>query len=377
MKEAPPNNNYSVRPRIIPWGNPGLVGSEQEYVRQALESTWFSEGDFNKQFEGMFAKLVGTKNAVSAANGTAALHLAMLALGLGPGHEVIVPGYTFAASGNAVLHAGATPIFCDVDPNNWLIDLESAGRCVSRRTKAIVVVHLHGNIPDMRAIADFAASHNIAIVDDAAQAAGSTFEKKAAGTFGEVGCFSFQATKLITTGEGGMVVTNNSALADRVRLFKNHGMAPGRKYWHTVIGYNYRLTNLQAAIGCAQLEMIDQLIAALRERYDRYRAALRQLPHTCFQQVDDRVMQVPFGFPIRITQGVFRENRDVILASLAADGIETRPGWTPFSVMPPYVSNPLPNAELVSSEMLILPLYPRLTPEEIDFIADRLLVWTS
>ncbi|MCK5580715.1 MAG: DegT/DnrJ/EryC1/StrS family aminotransferase [Candidatus Omnitrophica bacterium] len=244
---------------IIPCGKPSFWGNEKAYLMDAFDSTWISRGKYIEQFEGQLVQELDAGFGAVASSGTAALQLALLALGAGPGDEVIVPGYSFAAPVNMVIAVGATPVYADVNPETWCLDASRVARCVTDKTKAILAIHIYGNMCDMDALKKVAQEHNLYLVEDAAEALFSKYAGKYSGTWGDVGCFSFQATKTLTMGEGGFVVTQNKELYDKMFRMRNHGMDPDKHYWHKDTGFNFRLTNLQAAIGCAQLEKVDEI----------------------------------------------------------------------------------------------------------------------
>ena len=260
---------------MIPWYKPHFWGNEQKYVSEAINSTWISGGSYVDRLESTMAGTLDVDNVITTSNGTT-LMLAFLALGIGPGDEVIVPGFCFVAPVNMVLAVGATPIFADIEPDTWLLSPQSVKQKIGRKTKAIVAVHTYGNICDMRALVGIAAENNLYLVEDVAEAAFSELAGKQAGTFGEFGTFSFQATKTITTGEGGAVSTGSDYLGARARVIRNHGMSTDRRYWHEVVGHNFRLGNLQAALGCAQLENLGEIIEN-KGAYKRYLNNLRDV----------------------------------------------------------------------------------------------------
>ena len=242
----------------FPISNIDLNGNELLYVTEAIKSTWISSsGKFITQFESMFAEFCSTNHAVATSNGTTALHLAIESLNIGSGDEVIVPSLTFAATANAILHSGATPVFVDSLNYHWNIDPEKISGAITPKTKAILAVHLYGHPCDMTQIMKIAKKYNLFVIEDCAEATGATINGEKVGSIGDIGCFSFFGNKIITTGEGGMCITNNADLNERMRLLRDHGMDKSKKYWHTEIGYNYRMTNLNAAIGVAQMEQID------------------------------------------------------------------------------------------------------------------------
>src|SRR6185503_11850661 len=248
----------------IPWAKPDFWGKEQEYLVQALSSTWISGGAFVERFERDFAAYVGARYALTSSNGTTALHMAYLGLGVGPGDEVVIPGFCFLAGANVAIHMGAKPVFCEVDPRTWCATAEAIERVLTPRTKVIVPVHTYGNVCRMDEINALAKSRGVAVIEDAAESFASTYRGTQAGMMSDIGSFSFQATKTITTGEGGMVVTEREDLQKTMALYRSHGMLRKRFYWHEVPGHNFRLTNLHAAIGCAQLERLDRIIVERR-----------------------------------------------------------------------------------------------------------------
>jgi len=265
-------------PTFIPVYQPSLTGNEKKYVNECIDSTWISsKGKFLGLFEDSFKSYTGVKYATPVANGTVAIHLALIALGIGPEDEVIVPTLTYIASVNPIVQVGARPIFVDSERASWQIDPEDVKRKITPRTRAIIVVHLYGQPANMDAIMEIAHEYNLFVVEDCAEAFGSRIRDQHVGTFGDIGTFSFFGNKTVTTGEGGMVVTNDATLYDRSVHFKGQGLAKHRTYWHDVIGYNYRMTNICAAIGLAQMERADELLQkkiALARRYDELLAHL-------------------------------------------------------------------------------------------------------
>ena len=237
----------------IPIYQPSLSGNERRYILECLDSTWISsKGKFIGEFERGFAGFVGVRHSATVSNGTVALHLALVALGIGPGDEVIVPTLTYIASVNAITYTGATPVFVDSLEDTWQMDPDDVRRKISPKTRAIMAVHLYGHPCDMDALQSIAREHSVYLVEDCAEAIGTLYRGKHVGTFGDVGTFSFFGNKTITTGEGGMVVTNDETLHERAVHFRGQGLAAHRQYWHDVIGYNYRMTNICAALGVAR-----------------------------------------------------------------------------------------------------------------------------
>jgi perosamine synthetase len=255
----------------FPIAQPIFEGNELKYLTDSLLSTWISStGEYIDRFENDFSSYINTNYGVATSNGTTALHLALLALDIKEGDEVIVPDLTFAATINSVLYSRATPVIVDVEMDSWCIDPKEIKKAISPRTKAIIPVHLYGQACDMKSIMEIAKENNLYVIEDCAEAHGAEFEGQKVGSFGDISCFSFFGNKIITTGEGGMCLTNSSELNKKMRQFRDHGMNTMKKYWHDVVGYNYRMTNMQAAIGCAQFEKISSIIQSRKEIEDKY-----------------------------------------------------------------------------------------------------------
>ena len=271
----------------FPIVSPNLKGNELKYLIDAFLSTWISSrGEYIGRFESGFSLFCECAYGVATSNGTTALHLALMACGVGHGDEVIVPDLTFAASVNAVLHAGATPVIVDVEEDSWCIDPDEIKKAITKKTKAIMPVHLYGQPCDMNEIMNIANERDLRVIEDCAEAHGALFNGKKVGSFGDVGCFSFFGNKIITTGEGGMCVTNSEKIHERMQVLRDHGMSRDKKYWHDIIGYNYRMTNLQAAIGVAQLERIDEILLSRKNVEREYRLHLNGIDGLEFQRND-------------------------------------------------------------------------------------------
>ena len=317
----------------IPLYKPSLDGNEKKYVNECLDSTWISsKGKFIPEFEARFCRFTGSQYAASVCNGTVALHVALLALGIGAGDEVIVPTLTYIASVNSIAYTGARPVFVDSLKSSWQMDPEDVRRKISPRTRAIMVVHLYGFPCDMDRLVSLAAEHDLLIIEDCAEAIGSLYRGRHVGSFGNIATYSFYGNKTITTGEGGMVVTNDETLHDRVVHLKGQGLAKNRHYWHNMTGYNYRMTNICAAIGLAQLERADELLAMKREIAEWYAAELKNDPVTFHQELD-RVRHSYWMCSILVDKP---ELRDLLRETLAQEGIETRPLFFPVHTMPMY-----------------------------------------
>lgn len=351
----------------VPVYQPSLSGREKEYVNDCLDSSWISsKGAYIQRFEAAFAKRVGVGHAASVCNGTVAIHLALVALGIGPGDEVIVPTLTYIASVNAIKYTGATPIFVDSCKDTWQIDPKDVRAKITPKTRAVMAVHLYGHPCDMDELLAISAEHDLFLVEDCAEALGTLYKGKHVGSFGHISTFSFFGNKTITTGEGGMVVTNDTTLNDRVVHFKGQGLAAHRQYWHDVVGYNYRMTNICAAIGLAQLEQMDGFLAKKRILAERYKAGLQGLPlsvHGEFGEVYHSYWMVSI-----LLEDASR--RDALKEFLAAKGIETRPLFYPVHTMPMYCERfqRHPVAEYLGWRGMNLPSWPDLPLETVDEI---------
>jgi perosamine synthetase len=347
---------------------PHFTGKERDYVLDCVDSTWISsKGKYIGEFERQFAAFLGVPHALSVSNGTVALHVALAALGIGPGDEVLVPTLTYVASANAVTYAGAQVVFVDSEPDYWQIDVEDARRKITPRTKAIMPVHLYGQACDMGALMALARQHGLLVIEDCAEAIGTRVGGQLVGTFGDVGSFSFFGNKTITTGEGGMVVTRDPAIADRIARLKGQGLARDREYWHDLVGYNYRMTNICAAIGVAQMEQIDQVIERKRALAGLYGEALRGLPLQLHRE-QQGTTHTHWMVTILIDEA---GQRDGLRRHLADDGIETRPMFYPVHQMPIYqrAGETHPVADRLATRGINLPSYPDLTDDDVHTIA--------
>lgn len=356
----------------IPWARPYFWGREQEFVADALNSSWISSGPYVGRFEKEFADYHGARFCITTSSGTSALHLALLAIGVGPGDEVVVPGFTFIAPVNMIIAVGAKPAYADIDPDTWCVDTACVERNISAKTKAIMAVHPYGNVCDMAALRRLADRRELYLVEDSAEALFSRYRGKLAGTFGDIGCFSFQATKAITTGEGGCVITSNKELSSRMRLIRDHGMSGPRKYWHDILGYNFRLTNIQAALGCAQFKNASKIISAKRKIYSLYLRHLKNEEGIRLQFIKPKVEPVFWCVAVEIDPAVFGVSRDSLMRRLLLSGIETRPGFYPASLMPFYRAPALPVSEHISARAISLPSFLALTEPQIRYVCSRL-----
>ena len=355
---------------MIPVYQPDLSGNERAYVLDCLDTTWISSrGAYIERFEEATRDFIGTRHAVSVGNGTVALHLAFHCLGIGPGDEVIVPSFTYIASVNTIVQTGAAPVFCESRPGDWLIDVEDVARRITPRTKAIVPVHLYGAACDMPALRALADQHGIALVEDCAEALGTTLDGRHVGTWSEAATFSFFGNKTVTTGEGGLVISGDDAVAFRLRQVRNQGQSVTRRYWHEVIGFNYRMTNIQAAIGLAQMERVRPILARKAAVAAGYRARLGNSGVT-FQRPMPGVVGSEWLVSLLLPPGTDRER---VMAAMAERGVETRPVFYAAHHMPMYRSDErFPVAEDIAARGMSLPSYPTLTEDDMDRVAAAL-----
>jgi len=362
--------------KFIPVAAPSLVGNEKKYVLDCLESTWISSiGKYVDRFEEAFAEFCGVKYAISCSNGTVALHLALLALGVGPGDEVIVPTLTFVATANAVTYCGARPVFVDSEPETWNLNPELLEEKITPRTKGIIAVHLYGHPVDMDPVLDIAQGHGLFVLEDAAEAHGAEYKGKRVGSIGNIATFSFYGNKIITTGEGGMVVTNDEELARKVRQLKGQGMDPERRYWFPIVGYNYRMTNIQAAIGLAQLEKANWHIERRREVASWYYERLKGVQGLTLPVEKEWAKNVYWMFSIVLDDNLSL-SRDEVMAALEAQGIQTRPFFYPMHTLPPYQGmggkDQFPVADRLAARGINLPTWAGLQEEDVDFVCKTL-----
>ena len=361
---------------FVPVYEPFLNGNEKKYVNDCLDTNWISsKGKYVNLFEQRFAEYTGAAHAVAVSNGTVAIHLALAALGIGPGDEVLVPTLTYIASVNPIAYLGGTPVFVDSTTNNWQLDLTDLESGITEKTKAVVATHLYGNVCDMDRLVAICRKHNLLLVEDCAEALGSTWKGRHVGTFGDIGCFSFFGNKTVTTGEGGMVVTENDELAERLARMKSQGVSQTRYYWHDIIGYNFRMTNIQAAIGLAQLEQIDEIVSRKRRITEHYKSEFekRALPLSMLWETEHvhNCMWLP---TIRLNDA---SRRDSLMVDLKEKhGVETRPAFYPVHTMPMYMKyaagRKFPGADYLSYGGMNLPGFPGMTAEQQELVIESL-----
>lgn len=356
----------------IPIYAPNLEGNEKKYVLDCLDSTWISsKGKYINRFETTFANYINCKHAAAVSNGTVAIHLALIALGIGPEDEVIVPTLTYIASVNSIVYTGAKPVFVDSLASSWQMDTNDVKQKITSKTKAILCVHLYGQACDMDELVKIAKEHNLYLIEDCAEAFGTTYKNKHVGTFGDVATFSFFGNKTLTTGEGGMVTTNDETIYDRLVHFKGQGLAKHREYWHDVVGYNYRMTNICAAIGLAQLERVDVAIKRKRELAKLYKEKLQHLPLT-FHEEQPNTFHSYWMVSILVNE---IEDRDTLREFLKENSIETRPLFYPAHTMPMYAQKfqKFSVAENLGWRGINLPSYPDLTNDDIEYITETII----
>jgi perosamine synthetase len=353
---------------------PSLTGNELKYVTDCIESTWISsKGRYINDFELKFANYIHSAYATSVCNGTVALHLALLALDIKPGDEVIVPTFTYVASVNAIAYVGATPVFVESLPKTWQMDCEDVKLKITPKTKAILAPHIYGHPCEMDILRDICSKYQIKLVEDCAEAIGSQYKGKLMGTFGDISAFSFFGNKTITTGEGGMVTTNSSELIERVKKLKNQGLST-LEYRHDEIGYNYRMTNICSAIGVAQLERINEIIADKIRIASVYRKVFENSGIE-LQGESDYVLNSYWMCSVLIPSA---DRRDALRSHLSKMGIETRPLFYPVHSMKMYAhlsDEEFPVASDISSRGINLPSYPELNNEDVTFIANLVVTF--
>jgi len=347
---------------------------EIEFVNDCMVSGWVSSGGkFVTQFEEMMARYTNNKYAISCSSGTSALHLILMAYGVGRGDEVIIPSLTFIATANAVSYTGATPVFVDSDIETWNIDPKKIENIVTKKTKAIIPVHLYGHPADMDPINKIAAKHNLKVIEDAAEAHGACYKGEMVGSLANAAIFSFFGNKVITTGEGGMVVTNDSDIAKRCRLLRDHGMDSDRRYWHKIIGYNYRMTNIQAAIGVAQMNKINTIIEKKRWIANEYKKYLFRIDGVQLPPDIEWAKNIFWLYTILIDSSKLGFDVHFLMSELKKNKIDSRIVFYPIHTQPIYkCDTKFPVAERIHSRGISLPSSPEMTKKDIDYICSVL-----
>lgn len=376
MNKKPTGINF----RKIPSGGPSVTNAEVKLVTEAIKIGWYENRNKHiNQFSKEFSDYTGTKYCLPVSHCTAALHLAMLGLGIGPGDEVIVPDVTWVASVAPIAYVGATPVFADIEEKSWCLSPESFEKLITPKTKAVVVVDLYGNMPNMDKILKIAKNKGIYVIEDAAEAMGAEYRGKKAGSFGDISTFSFNATKIIISGQGGMVTTNNKKLFDKIELLYHHGMIPYNKkaFWSVEIGYNYQWTNIQAALALAQLRRLDELVSKKRQVYEWYKRRLENIPEI---RLNTEVVGTKSSFWMinAVLSGKYQIEKENIMEEFRKYSIDTRPFFYPVSSQPAYKKycngKNYQKQNIISYQIspytISLPYSFKLTKTDVDYVCD-------
>lgn len=358
----------------IPVAQPLLGKEEERLIIDGIRSGWVSSaGKYIGEFEAAFAKFCSAKYGITTSNGTTALHLALVAADIGPGDEVLIPSMTFVATANAVSYTGATPIFIDSEMETWNLDPEKIKEKINSRTRAIIPVHLYGHPANMGIIMSIAKKYDLLVLEDAAEAHGALYRGKKVGSIGMAACFSFYGNKIITTGEGGMIVTNNKSFAEKARMLRDHGASKKRKFYHPKLGFNYRMTNLQAALGLAQMRRINEFIdrkIAIARTYEKFLKAL--VPEIVLHPESSWAKSVYWMYSILIPKKG-KKNRDFVIKQLRKKGVDSRPFFFPIHLTPRYKTGErLPNAEYLGKTGMNLPSSVNLEEDKIEYICRQI-----
>lgn len=365
------------RPSNLVVMEPTLGGREIEYVLDCLNTNWISsQGSYVSNFESRLSDVIQAEHTLAVSNGTVALHLALLSLGIGAGDEVITTNLTFGATVNAIIQAGATPVLVDIDEETWNIDPNLIEAVITKKTKAIVPVHIYGNPCEMDKIMDIASTFGLLVLEDCAEALGASYNGRKVGGIGDAAIVSFFANKVVTTGEGGSLHVRSQEVFERAKVLRDHGMRPGKRYWHDAVGYNYRMTNIQAAIGCAQLEQLEMFEKKRTHIFSAYDERFSEHNFLGTQRVNPGSKSANWLYTL-ILKGDFSQKRDELMHHLKANGVDTRPIFYPMNEMPafrPFISRKTyPVSKQISYSGLSLPTSINLSAAECDYIADVIL----
>lgn len=377
------NLMIKMETRKIPSAGPSITRAEIKLVTEAIKKGWYTNRNMHiDQFVREFSGYTGIKYCLPVVNCTSALHLALLGLGVGPGDEVIVPDITWVASVAPIHYVGATPVFADIDEKSWCLSPESFEKLITKKTKAVIVVDLYGNMPDMEKILKIARKHKISVVEDAAESMGAEYKGKKAGSFGDVSAFSFNATKLMISGQGGMVATNNKKLYDRMEILSHHGMIPYNKktFWSVEIGYNYLWTNIQAALALSQLRRVDKLVSKKRQTFSWYQKRLGKIPGIQLNQESDNSLSNYWIINAHLS-GSYKIKKEEIMKEFKKNNIDTRPFFYPVSSQPAYKiyckgKNYQKQNKVsygISPYIVSLPYSLELTEKDVDYICEVFL----
>lgn len=365
----------------IPISGPWISEKEIAYVTDAVTNAWYSNANvYHDRFERAFADYIGVRHAISLPSCTSAIHLSLLAMGVGPGDEVIVPDITWIASAAPVSYVGATAVFADVDPHTWCLAADAFEACITPRTKAVIPVDLYGNLPDWTALRAVAERHGVAIIEDAAEAIGTTFEGRKAGAFGDTGVFSFHGSKTLTTGEGGMLVTDRDDLRQRALILRDHGRKPGdRFFFNSEVGFKYKMSSLQAALGLAQLERAEELVARKRQIFEWYRARLGNIAGLGLNH-EAAGTRNTYWMVTAILPESSGLKKDRLMELFQREGVDTRPFFHPLSAIPAYANDPQAErararnrvSHAISPRGINLPSALNLTEAQVDRVCGLL-----
>ena len=359
---------------LIPWAKPSLNSTDKKFLIKSFDSNWISGGHFVNKLENSFAKFLKSKKTLTVNNGTSAIHLIYLALNLKKGDEIILPAYGYMAASNLVLQMGLKPVFVDVDHETFCINVNKIRKKITKKTKLIVVINTYGNLCDFKELKKLRKETGIFILEDAAESLGSTLDNKQSGTFGDFGTFSFQATKNITTGEGGIVTTNNKKIYEKMRLYRNHGVDKER-YLHILPGSNFRLTNLQASIGFSQLKRISLIKKRRKEIFFLYKELFKKNRNVKLQKFQKNINPMVWTLAVNLDYKK-KLNRDKLIDLMMKRNIETRNGfYSPnrLNIYKKFRSNDLKISDKISKNIICLPLYNELTNKNVRYIARNFL----
>ncbi len=366
--------------KIIPVCEPLLIGNEKKYILGCLKTNWISSaGSYIPRFERAFSRYCRVKYGIACSSGTASLHLALAACNITKGDEVIIPTFTMIATANAVTYTGAKVALVDAEPHTYNINTDKIEKKITPRTKAIIVVHTYGHSADMDRILDIAKRYNLFVIEDAAEAHGAEYKGSKVGSIGDVGCFSFYGNKIITTGEGGMVITNNRKIAKQAAYLRDHAFSKKRHFWHEDLGFNYRMTNLQAAIGLAQVERVREFIKKKINIAKHYNFLLKDIKGITLPPHTVGIKNVYWMYSILIERD-FGISRDRLRQRLADRGIETRTFFIPVHLQPIYSKirkGHFPISEDLCRKGMYLPSSPNLKKNDIEFIAESIRIYST
>ena len=365
----------------IPVAGPWITEKEISYVTDAVTNAWYGKANtYHDRFEKAFADYVGLSYAISLPSCTSAIHLALLALGIGPGDEVIVPDATWIASAAPITYVGGTPVFADIDRQTWCMSGETLEACVTPRTKAVIIVDIYGNMPEMKGLLEVARKLGLAVIEDAAEAAGAEYDGRRAGSFGDAGVFSFHGSKTLTTGEGGMLLTDDEAIYRRVLFLRDHGRKPGdNQFWNTEVAYKYKMSSMQAALGLAQLERLEELIGRKREVFAWYKQELEGVEGITLNYELPGAKNGYWMVTVLLDRNYGIE-KDALQQQLSDKNIDSRPFFHPLSSIPAYAHLPQTQAARARNRVayeiapygINLPSALNLTTDQIEYVCDTL-----